>query len=251
MGRSKKKHVEEHENQERWLVSYADFITLLFAFFTVLYATSKTSEEKREAVVDAMNAAFDNLPTAAIRMLTPGLSPNDLTASHLTQDSPVKSALLTLKRNLEGSLDTNVIQIGMINQTLTLAIPDRALFRSGSAELNPEILPLLDRIGGSIANLNAKIRVVGRADSSPVDANSPYRDNWGLALARATAAHRYFVSKGVPINKLMASARVEPGKSPEGRAITIEINAPDPNLGAEVQDKLIPEMSLPENPPPQ
>ena len=96
MGRSRKKHAEEHENHERWLVSYADFITLLFAFFTVLYATSKTSAEKRDAVTDAINSAFDHLPTAAIRMLTPALSPNDLTASHLTQDFPVKSAMLTL-----------------------------------------------------------------------------------------------------------------------------------------------------------
>jgi chemotaxis protein MotB len=248
VARKRKKHEEEHENHERWLVSYADFITLLFAFFTVLYATSQTDAEKMEAVVDALNSSFDNLPTAAIRMLTPSVTANELTPTHLTNDSPNKPQILSLKRNLEGQLADTVVQIGMVNQTLTLGIPERILFAAGSAELAPESLPLLEQVGKSINNLNARIRVVGRADSSPVAADGAFKDNWSLALARGLVAMQFLESKGVPGKKLTASGRVEAGPSAEGRSITIEITA-DPEMGAEIQDQLRPELSVPENPP--
>ena len=151
----KKKHAE-HENHERWLVSYADFITLLFAFFTVLYATAQTDQQKIKAVVDGiqkgkrwctrgngMNAVFDGgMPDALLDMMsTESNETVEIQPNHLAQEA-AEPLIRTLKRNLQGSLSDNVIQIGLIDQDLTLVLPRRLMFSKGSAELQMRAVSL-------------------------------------------------------------------------------------------------------------
>ena len=218
---SKKKH-EEHENHERWLVSYADFITLLFAFFTVLYATAQTDQQKLEAVVDGMTAAFEGgMPDAILDVVTLKQG-SELDGPHVNMESAAEPDLRTLKRHLEGSLTDNVVQIGLINQTLTMSLPDTLCFAPGSAELHPASFDVLARIAEAIAPTQATIQVIGRADGVPVNGGL-FVDNWGLSAARAVAAVRYLERHGVPVERLTATGSLTSDTDADARTVTFKV----------------------------
>lgn len=238
---ARKKHEEEHENHERWLVSYADFITLLFAFFTVLYATAQTDQQKLEAVIDGLNAAFDGgMPRALLDAFaaddgsppdTPGIIPN-----HLTMES-ADPVMQSLKRNLAGSLSDNVVQIGLLDQTLTLVLPDRMLFAPGSADLHPAAYPVLGEIASVLADQPVVIEVIGHADGTPIKGGA-FGDNWGLASARSLAAIRYLEKRGVAVDRLVGKSQVSARADPLARAVTMRVFMAEPGPAGEVVDRL-------------
>jgi chemotaxis protein MotB len=235
----KKKH-EEHENHERWLVSYADFITLLFAFFTVLYATSQTDAKKLEAVINGMNAAFEGgMPHALMDVMSFQDQPPDIPSivpNHLTMES-ADPMMQSLKRNLSGSLSDHVLQMGLVDQSLTLVLPERLLFPKGSAELHPSSYAVLTEIALALKGLPIALEVVGHADSLPV--NDPtFVDNWGLASARAVAVVRYLERKDLRPQQMVASTGINPGESREARSITMRVRVDAPAAGAEVAERL-------------
>lgn len=235
----KKKH-EEHENHERWLVSYADFITLLFAFFTVLYATSQTDAKKLEAVINGMNAAFEGgMPHALMDVMSFQDQPPDIPSivpNHLTMES-ADPMMQSLKRNLSGSLSDHVLQMGLVDQSLTLVLPERLLFPKGSAELHPSSYAVLTEIALALKGLPVALEVVGHADSLPV--NDPtFVDNWGLASARAVAVVRYLERKELRPSQMAASTGISPGESREARSITMRVRVDAPAAGAEVAERL-------------
>ncbi len=234
----KKKH-EEHENHERWLVSYADFITLLFAFFTVLYATAQTDQAKLTAVVDALNAAFDGgMPDATVSSRTQGTTNIGLTETHQTMQTDTVSVVESIKRGLKGSLSDNVVQIGMVNQTLVVALPEQLAFAAGSADLNPAAFDTLGRIAEVVAPVEAIVEISGQADGTPLRPGSPFGDNWGLAAARATAVARHLERRGVSRDKLVASASVVVREESEARSVTLRIRAAAPSTGRDLTFQL-------------
>ena len=238
---ARKKH-EEHENHERWLVSYADFITLLFAFFTVLYATATSDQAKLEAVVDGLTAAFnggmpdfvlDGNPETVVA--GPVLDARDLDLS--AQADPV---LKTLKMHLDGSLSDNVVEIGLYNQTLTVVLPERVLFGPGSAELHPAAFDVLSSLARAVASEPVTVQVLGHADGVPV-AGGPFEDNWGLSSARALSAVRFLERRGVSRERLTASAAITSETSAEYRSVTFSIRAEGATATAAVLDTLLPQ----------
>lgn len=235
----RKKH-EEHENHERWLVSYADFITLLFAFFTVLYATAQTDQTKLEAVIDAMNAAFEGgMPEAILDVMTLRAG-SDLESPHINLQASAEPDLDTLRQNLSGSLSDHTVQIGFVDQALNVVLPERMLFAPGSAELHPTAFPALTRLAEVLVPTPARVEVVGHADGVPLR-GGPFGDNWGLASARAVAAVRYLAGRGMPVERLAAVGSVTPDPDPEARAVTFRIRLDQPALAGEVVDRLFPE----------
>jgi len=237
----KKKH-EEHENHERWLVSYADFITLLFAFFTVLYATSQTDQKKLEAVVNGVNAAFEGgMPKAVLDVFLLQTSGGDveLQANHVTAEA-ADPIIQTLRRNLVGSLSDHVLQMGLVDQTLTLVLPERLLFAKGTAELHPSAYAPLTEVALAIEGQPVVLEVFGHADGVPVR-DGPYGDNWGLASARAVAVVRYMERHHIRPDRMIASTGVNPGESREARAVTLKIRVESPAAGGEVAEALEPE----------
>lgn len=238
---ARKKH-EEPENHERWLVSYADFITLLFAFFTVLYATASSDESKLEAVVDGLTAAFnggmpeyvlDGNPSSV--NAGPVLDPRDLDFS--AQADPV---LKTLKMHLDGSLSDNVIEIGLYNQSLTVVLPERVLFGPGSAELHPAAFDVLSDLARAVANEEVTVEVLGHADGVPITGGI-FEDNWGLSSARALSAVRFLERRGVAREKLTASAAITGEASAEHRSVSFSIRAHGAPPTAAVLDNLLPQ----------
>jgi chemotaxis protein MotB len=237
---SRKPKHEEHENHERWLVSYADFITLLFAFFTVLYATAQTDQKKLEAVIDSLNAAFKGgMPHAIFRSVGSGTTNVGLVEPNLSVVSDTVTMVESLRRGLRGSLSDNVVQIGMVNQRLTLVLPERIAFAVGSAELHPNAFGVLSQIAQVVAPTPAKIRVTGRADATPVLSGSPYEDNWGLSTARAAAAVRFLQRKGLKPERMTAAGEVSAAVSADDRAIVITIDLDEPALGATIANELV------------
>jgi chemotaxis protein MotB len=238
----KPKH-EEHENHERWLVSYADFITLLFAFFTVLYATSQTDQKKLEAVVNGLNAAFEGgMPHALMDVMSFQDHPPDipdLVPNHITAES-AEPLIQTLRRNLAGSLSDNVVQIGLVDQTLTLVLPERLLFAKGSAELHPSAFSVLSEISIALAGQPVSLEVIGHADGVPV-VGPPFEDNWGLASARALSVVRYMQRHRMKPEQMTASGSVVSEENSQSRAVTLRIRVVAPAASAEVAESIDPE----------
>ncbi|MCA9490748.1 MAG: OmpA family protein, partial [Myxococcales bacterium] len=226
------------ENHERWLVSYADFITLLFAFFTVLYATAQTDQQKLEAVVDSLNAAFEGGLPLAVFSGSAGTSNIGLSDTHVTLDSNTTTLVESMKRGLHGSLSDNVVQVGLVDQTLSVALPERVAFATGSADLHPTAYGVLAEVAKVVQPVAATIEVVGHADAIPVRAGSPFVDNWGLAAARSAATVRYLEKLGVPAERLTVVANTHMTEGQEARAVTLRIKADDPRLGGELMHRL-------------
>lgn len=236
---TRKKAHEDHVNHERWLVSYADFITLLFAFFTVLYATAQTDQAKLEAVVNGMNAAFEGgMPIAVFKDASLGTSAVGLDETHVTLVSDTSSLVVSMKRGLQGSLSDNVVQIGFVEQDLTVALPARLAFATGSAELHPSAFNVLTQVAKILRDVPATIEVIGHADAIPVPADSPFVDNWGLASARSLSAVRFLQKRGIPSSRLTASAEISTETEAEDRAVTLRIHADSPSIGGELSEGL-------------
>lgn len=197
----KKKHAE-HVNHERWLVSYADLLTLLFAFFVVLFASSVSDKKKTAAMAAAMQTAFTEHGVFDAHAQTPPLEPGGVnirgTPTPLmlpvinSPDGAGKSSeaatTADLKKAMQQALGSAVangeVSVHETRDGLTISLQEAGFFASGSAEVHPAMLPLLRRIAASLPDRD--LRVEGHTDNMPVH-NDRFRSNWELSTARAVA----------------------------------------------------------------
>lgn len=186
----RKKKEEEHENQERWLVSYADFITLLFAFFVVMYSTSSVHEGKYRAVADAINDAFNpfiSLSSSNIK-LTPKQSGEEMFEPGLKVFFKYKKIEDEIKK-MDSSGKMNLIKD---RRGTVIRVADSMAFETGQAEILPEFSEKLDKIADLIAGIPNYIQVEGHTDNIPIK-TPVYPSNWELSTARAMNIVRYFM----------------------------------------------------------
>jgi chemotaxis protein MotB len=241
----RKKHAEEHENSERWLVSYADFMTLLFAFFTTMYAISTVDAQKVGKMVNSMRASFDSsVFEQGSRTLT--LSAGNGGASNAneilqnpvlknsanTNDFVVKKkdgtnskasskknmvsgemAMGRLKRGVESLLSPEIkksmVRVRMEPRGLVISLGENGIFDSGSDIIKPQGRVLLDTIATSLVALGNQIRVEGHTDNVPIR-NSRFPSNWDLSTSRATAVvSRLITNFGLPPELLSAAGYAE------------------------------------------
>jgi chemotaxis protein MotB len=220
-------HEEEHENEERWLVSFADMMTLLFALFMVLFSISSVNTSKFESLQKSLQDAFsgavldggkavmasgssDGSEQAAPQPPLPSLRPltsiNNTSASSAAereaQAKQEEQDFRALKRRvdnlakeagLQGRVKVTVRRRGLVIQLLT----DKVFFDSGDATLKPTAKRLVDKIAGVVRDERKHPVVVeGHTDSQPIS-NSRYPSNWELSGARSAAVVRDFVANGV------------------------------------------------------
>ncbi len=189
---AKHKH-EEHENHERWLVSYADFITLLFAFFVVMYSISSVNVGKYRTVSESIKAALNPI-------VSPPSTPSPLTLSTNKQaltapDAPgSKDVVIRKLRNLvKGIKATPQLALVRItermNGDIVITIPDQLLFNSGEAAIRSDALPFLEGLSAAIVELNRYTRVEGHTDNVPIR-TAQYPSNWELSATRAVMVVR-------------------------------------------------------------
>ncbi len=204
---AKRKH-EEHENHERWLVSYADFITLLFAFFVVMYSISSVNVGKYRTVSESIRAALNPVvsPPSSPTPIALSASKAALTAP----DAPgSKEVVIRKLRNLVKSIKAipqmSTVRITeKINGDIVITIPDQLLFNSGEAAVRSEALPFLEGLGGAIVELNRHTKVEGHTDNVPI--RTPhFPSNWELSAGRAVMVVRVLSELyGVPSDHLAA-----------------------------------------------
>lgn len=204
---AKHKH-EEHENHERWLVSYADFITLLFAFFVVMYSISSVNVGKYRTVSESIKAALHPIvsPPSSPSAFSLNANKPALTAPNTPGSREVvMRRLRNLVQVINGSPQTALVRIvEKVNGDIVITIPDQILFNSGEAAVRPEALRFLEGLGAAIVELNRHTRVEGHTDNVPIR-TAQFPSNWELSAARAVMVVRVLSELyGVPANHLAA-----------------------------------------------
>jgi chemotaxis protein MotB len=235
-----------HENAERWLLTYADLITLLMVFFVVLYSMSQADSVKFHRISAALEQAF-NLDVLQ------GHNTNGLNEGSPTVTTPVEDLFSTPEHAAEvahlqekiqqaaaasGSDQTPSVQVGSDKDGIVIRLSGSYLFDSGRAELKPNSLGILDTIAAELRALPNDVRVDGHTDSTPID--SPrYPTNWELSAARAITVTRYLSeSAGIPAARLTAAGYGEyrplvPNDTREHRALNrrVEIHILSSTVG--------------------
>lgn len=205
----RKKH-EEHENHERWLVTYADLITLLLAFFIVMYSMSQVDAKKFGEMTAAMNAIFDGGGIAMEGTTGASLAMDDAVVptqseSYAVMRETFEGLRNRLKEYLKGTVLAEHVRVGLDSRGVVMTIDDVLLFGAGSAELRPENMGLLSWVAVVLAEMPVDIRIEGHSDNRPM-AGGRYPSNWELSLARSMTVLRYFHDvHDIPPSRLSAS----------------------------------------------
>ncbi len=228
----RKKH-EEHENLERWLVSYADFITLLFAFFVVMYSISSVNEGKYRVLSDSISKAFSGQTGAKpIKLGDPIKTPianivnteaasrpksptdyreqQDQAAAALAEQAAAEQQSRELNQvadqvdaGLKDLIDQQQISVNRDKDWIEVEMNTNILFGSGSAGLQPPALPVLRTLAKILGETKYNIQVEGFTDNVPIK-TEVFPSNWELSAARAASVVRVFTDEGVSPQRLVA-----------------------------------------------
>jgi chemotaxis protein MotB len=208
--RHKSGHDGGHENAERWLLTYADLITLLMVFFVVLYSMSQADSTKFKRISASLQQAFnvDVLQGQAAASIGDGSpAPAAPVDDLISEDEVPQVARLKAKINavIDGATQAPDVTIGTDKEGVVIRLSGSYLFDSGRAELKPNSFLVLDTIAGELRIAPNDIRVDGHTDSTPIE-SARYPTNWELSAARALAVTRYLSeSDGVRAGRLMAA----------------------------------------------
>ncbi|RUR08342.1 OmpA family protein [Legionella sp. km772] len=192
MTSKRSKNHDEHTDTHRWVISYADFITLLFAFFVVMYAISSVNVSKYKSLSEGMKSAFNkkdqNQATQSTAEIKNG--PEAKKTKGTFQDG-----LDYLKKSLS-ELEDGSYKVNSQEDWIEVDIKAGSLFQSGTADLTPQALLKLMQLAGKIKDLPYTIVVEGYTDSIPIE-TPQYPSNWELSAARAASVGRALNSFGV------------------------------------------------------
>ena len=215
MAHRKEEHEEHHD--ERWLVSYADFITLLMVLFVVLYSMGQVNVEKYKQLAESMRTAFTVGGPAQVvdsQINSAGGTSEDGSSKPIvvpgipegpTQSEEVAGQLTSMlsTQNLgnEVSVQTNI-------EGVLISLSERLIFKNDQVELPAEALQVLDTIAEMLGPISNKVRLVGHTNNSP-STNPAYPTNWDLSLARATTVAKYLINAGIAPERFIISGQGE------------------------------------------
>lgn len=212
---------------DRWLVSYADFITLLMILFLVLYSMGQTDIEKYKKLAEGLKAAFGGGP---VRIVDPkisqfgGVSDDSEPAPILIADMP---SIQISPEDVAAEISAALAQYDMVGEIsvenniegILIALSEQLLFIPGTAQLQPEAYHVLDRIADILVVFDNEIRITAHTDDQePKDPR--FSSNWELSVGRALTIVEYLISKGVPPENLTAAGKGQyhplyPNEGPE------------------------------------
>jgi len=206
---ARKKKAEEHENLERWLVSYADFITLLFAFFVTMYASSRVDENKMGSAVESLQRALGAVIAVPVPSRQAGIfhdfsNPVQVTIVPISapHGREVEKLAQELKKRIEGpqgkagnKAGAKAYQVSFLLQErgLVIRVSDQFFFHTGEAAIRHEVLPFLKTLGQTLQGVDNSIRIEGHTDNVPIN-TAQFPSNWELSTTRATTIIRYFLT---------------------------------------------------------
>lgn len=252
---ARRRREEEHENHDRWLVSYADFITLLFAFFVVMYAVSSVNEGKYKVLSNSLTNAFRNTtgqaggqPLAVIQGVYPmppkpvfkadkAVDQKKAEESKKEKRQQMKSVAGNIMEALQPLVAQGKVRLLETSRGVTIEINDSVLFPAGQARLQPASASAMSTIAQVLAGADFPVTIEGHTDNVPIS-TPQFPSNWELSAMRATTVLRVFNDGGVGAERLTAigygeTRPVETNTTPEGRArnrrvsILIDSNRPE------------------------
>jgi len=190
-----RRRIEEHSNHERWLVSYADFITLLFAFFAMLYAILLIDGGRNQASLHTVFDLFSNPKTTLAPELTNLKTGNS--------DEDFNALQNQLRVEFAKQIDAGNINLNQTKQFLAIDLDAKILFDSGRAIPHPEAVSLIAQIAKVLHDDPHAIQVAGFTDDAPI-ANALYPSNWELSSARAAKIVRMLIEQDIAPQRLSA-----------------------------------------------
>ncbi|MGV3525319.1 MAG: flagellar motor protein MotB [Candidatus Sericytochromatia bacterium] len=234
MSSSRRRRPTAHVNHERWMVSFADFMTLLFALFVVLFSISTVDEQKLEKVAESMDQAFGLFNAQGPNLLNTPAQPNQPIPPIVQPQSPAPPVTSASDQKLMKRLEAVVrqtqglpatVSLRQENRGVVIQLRDTRLFASGSADLRPEIQAELRRIGRELKAIGQPVRIEGHTDNVPVRGiTGGFRSNWELSAARANRVLQFFLEMGaLPPDRFSVAGYGEyrpiaPNGSESGRA---------------------------------
>lgn len=214
------------ENHERWLVSYADFVTLLFAFFVVMFAHSNMDKDKVQRFAEQFQNYVERLPPpkaadppAATKVPPAAVLPTheDLTMAEM------KGSIQQLEQDLLPEIQQGKIELSLQARGLIMSLRESAFFAPGEAELQPESLKIMTKVAEALTRIPGQIRLEGHTDDRPIRTER-YPSNWQLSAARAITVLKLLSARyGIDPDRLAAAGYGEyrplvPNDTAENRA---------------------------------
>ena len=207
---ARRRREEEPINHDRWLVSYADFITLLFAFFVVRYSISSINEGKYKVLSDSMEGIFSQ-PERAIKPIPVGDerfkgqsdSDDGESGSGSVAQDPLASIAEQIRDQFDGLLGAGKLHVRANEMWLELELSSSLLFPSGDAIPHQDAFDIIEKISSILAPFDNPIQVEGFTDNLPIS-TAQYPTNWELSAARAASIVRMLVMDGVQPERLAA-----------------------------------------------
>jgi chemotaxis protein MotB len=236
---ARKRGHPEHENHERWLVSYADFMTLLFAFFVVMFATSQTDKARAQQVSDSVKEALDKGGVAAAvheilggTVDEKGKGNAQMKGAGGSQAQNVKPqaaiaellpSMQYLSKSLEVEIHQGKIEMHLEPRGLVVSLRQATFFPSGADTVDPNTYSSVEKIAQIIHDLPNSVRLEGHTDAVPIH-TARFRSNWELSAARAIAMMELFSGRfEIPPQRMAIAgyadtAPLDSNDTPEGRA---------------------------------
>lgn len=209
--------IEVHDSNERWLVSYADFITLLFAFFVVMYAISSVNESKYSVLSDSLVNAFKSKPTQTLLVAEKDLSSaiielpvkskatttNPSSVKKLNRQKNMKRMAKDIMQALESLVQDGKVRVTQSVHGITVEINASVLFSPAQARLAKSSRETLRAVAEVVRGHEHEMHVEGHTDNLPISTYQ-YPSNWELSTARASSVIRLFINNGVDARRLTA-----------------------------------------------
>jgi chemotaxis protein MotB len=232
---SRRKRTHEHANHERWLVSYADFMTLLFALFVVLFASAQQDKRSVRKVSDAVKNGFQEL----------GAFSSSALSIPVGKAIPPPSDTSALQAKLNRALGKEIAQKSVLLRStpdgFVISLHELGFFDSGQATLLPGASETIKRIAGILMEYGLDMRVEGHSDNIPIH-NATFSSNWDLSVARSTAVAMMLLNdSGFDPKRISIAGYAEfhpaaTNDTPEGRRanrrVDLVIVATNPNIAS-------------------
>ncbi len=213
----------ESDNTDRWMVSYADFVTLLFAFFVVMYAMSSVNEGKYRVLADTMNEAFkvapkspdpiqigkENKVVSSAETTKTIIKPiKVLPKSQRTYKREMQQIAKTVSKSVQPLIDQGLIKVTKHDLWVEIEMNSKILFSSADSELEDEAFPALKALAEVLKKLPNSIDVEGHTDNVPIQ-NELFPSNWELSASRAASVVHLFTRYGVNPKRLSSIGYAE------------------------------------------
>jgi chemotaxis protein MotB len=239
--RSRRRSASE-ENHERWLVSYADFITLLFAFFVVLFASTQSDKSRAKALSAAVDRALRSGAVAPKLVAILGGEKDNKGRGNATHqrsqkrvdkpdDEPgapaanpdLNESMHVLSQELHQEISDQKVKLKLERRGLIIGLQEAAFFSSGDDAVKPATYPIVAKVAQVLSRLPNQLRLEGHTDSLPIN-NSRFHDNWELSAARSIAMLHVLQDRfGIDPARMAVvgyadTIREQPDTTPENRA---------------------------------